>query len=312
MKWKIAILSCLFLGFYLLFERFRRLRLLENALRYTKRKMDARSRQRRLSDRKRLKELEKKNSIWYWLERQLYFCGIKRRVPWITAEIWLAGTLLAEAIVIVVAFSLGASLGKALLGAAVLGLAEWGWMMLGRNKAIRQVDQDLLKFLDFLGNYSITAGELTKVLGQVGRYMEEPLKSVLAECSVEIQTTGDAGLALVAMSEKIEHPQFVELVRNLEVTLRYCADFTSLVHNSRKSAREYLRAGGERRAMLREALINMLLLLGLSVFVVLTVDRLLEKSVWSILFHTLPGKLALTVLGVIFWMFAGQLYKANK
>ena len=138
-------------------------------------------------------------------------------------------------------------------------------------------NENLLKCLNFLGNYSLTAGEITMILGQVSRYVEEPLKGALEECAYEAQTTGDSSLALLSMAERIEHPKIKELARNLEISIRYMADLTTLVDSSRRSAREYLRMEEERKGMLREAGINMALLLGMSVFALLTVDTCSSK-----------------------------------
>lgn len=55
---------------------------------------------------------------------------------------------------------------------------------------------------EFLGNYSLTAGEITSVLGQVSKYMEEPLRSAMEECAYEAQITGDHSTALLTMAER--------------------------------------------------------------------------------------------------------------
>lgn len=146
------------------------------------------------------------------------------------------------------------------------------------------------------------------ILGQVSRYVEEPLKGALEECAYEAQTTGDSSLALLSMAERIEHPKIKELARNLEISIRYMADLTTLVDSSRRSAREYLRMEEERKGMLREAGINMALLLGMSVFALLTVDRLIDVSVWKIVSGTLPGHLAVGVYGLILFLFLRKLY----
>ena len=79
----------------------------------------------------------------------------------------------------------------------------------------RSVNDNILKCLNFLGNYSLTAGEITGVLGQVSKYMEEPLKGVMEECAYEAQMTGNSSTALLAMAEKVEHPKFKELALSL-------------------------------------------------------------------------------------------------
>lgn len=107
------------------------------------------------------------------------------------------------------------------------------------------------------------------------------MKSALDACCYEAATTGDVGMALLAMAERIEHPKFKELARNMEVSVRYCADFSVLVNSSRRSLREYLRVAQERRGMLREGAINLALLAGMSVIVLLIVGSFTESG-WGI------------------------------
>lgn len=168
------------------------------------------------------------------------------------------------------------------------------------SRNYRSVNDNLMKFLDFLGNYSITAGEVTGILNQISRYLEEPLKSVLDECYYEAQTSGDVSLALLSMAEKIEHPRFKELVRNMEISVRYSADFTALVHNSRRALREHMRTRQERKALVNEAMINMLILAGLSAVILIAVEQLIGASMKQILLYSLPGRISLTVIIVIF------------
>ncbi len=178
-----------------------------------------------------------------------------------------------------------------------------------RTANLRAVNEHLMKLLDFLGNYSITAGDVAGIFHQVSRYMEEPIKSALDSCYYEAQITGDTALALRSMAEKIEHPKFKELARNMEVSLRYCADFTALVAGSRRSLREYLRLSQERKGMLREALVNMVLLLGLSMVVLAAVGRMVQLSGLQILTGTVPGRIGLGVIGIIILLYIGQLQK---
>ena len=192
------------------------------------------------------------------------------------------------------------------LGVAVLAAVEFFLLQLLRNANLRAVNEHMMKLLDFLGNYSITAGDITGVFHQVGRYMEEPIRSALDACYYEAQTTGDVSLALLSMAEKIEHPKFKELARNMEISQRYCADFSALVSGSRRSLREYLRISQERRGMLREAFVNMALLLGLSLVVLAVVGSLVQMPVAALLVSTLPGRAGLAVTGVICLLFMGQ------
>lgn len=310
--WYGAIFVLLFLGFLLLFRRIRWLEIIGQLLRQTKEGVDDATRRRLLENRRNLLALQKKHTLWYRLEQELHYSGLQRRLPFLTAEIWLMSNVVSAALLF--------------LG-GLLVMRKWMWailpvlLLLGleaiilwtcKLKELHSVNENLLKFLNFLGNYSITAGEVTGIFHQVSRYVDEPIKSALAECCYEAQITGDAGQALLTMAEKIEHPKFKELARNMEVSIRYMADFSLLVDGSRRSVREYLRLGEERKGMLREAMINMALLLILSVVALLAVDGLIDTSIWQIVWGTLPGRVAVIILLAVLTLFIRQLYKAQK
>ena len=306
------IFCLIFMGFLLLFGRIRWVETAKHLLSRTKEGMDQSARLRALENRHKLQELQRKNTWICRVEEFLCYCGVRRRIPGCTAEKWIAGNLLAMAGIFCLLQGIVGKFGIAVGGTVLCGAAEYLILNTMRAGELRAVNENLLKCLNFLGNYSLTAGEITMVLGQVSRYVEEPLKGALEECAYEAQTTGDSSLALLSMAERMEHPKVKELARNLEVSIRYMADLTTLVDSSRRSAREYLRMEEERKGMLREAGINMGLLMAMSLFALLTVDRLIDVSVWQILSGTLPGHLALGIYSLIVFLFLRKLYGFHR
>lgn len=293
-------------GFGLLCFRARWLEKLSGLMRRGRKEMDEAARRRLLEDRRQLLDLQKGHSVWYRLEQELNYGGWKRRVPFLTAEMWVAVNICIGA-VLTAALLAGFGWRRWLLGLAAFWGIEYLILRGCKARAFRSVNANLIKFLDFLGNYSVAAGELSGIFTQISKYLEEPLRSVLDECGYEMQITGDTGTALLSMAEKIEHPKFKELVRNMEISVRYCADFTHLVNSSRRMMREYLRLREERKSMMREAAINMFLLLLMSGFTLAIVDGLIETSVWALLWETIPGRVALGIVALILFLFLGRL-----
>ncbi len=306
------IFCLIFMGFLLLFGRIRWLETVKILLSKTREGMDQSARLRALEKRHRLQELQRKNTLIYRVEEFLCYCGIRRRFPGYTAEKWIAGNLLGMMLVFCLLQGITGRFTVAALGTGLLCGAEYLILSTLRAGELRSVNDNLLKCLNFLGNYSLTAGEITMVLGQVSKYVEEPLKGALEECAYEAQTTGDSSLALLSLAERIEHPKVKQLARNLEVSIRYMADLTMLVDSSRRSAREYLRMEEERKGMLREAGINMGLLMAMSLFALLTVDRLVDISVRDILYGTLPGHIAIGIYVGIIFLFLRKLYGFHR
>lgn len=305
---KGVLFLTLFLGFWFLFSEIRLVDHMAELMRKTRWDMDAAARQRALESRRNLLVLQQEHTLLYGLERELDYSGLRLRFPGLTSELWILGSLAAAAcLFLFLSMSLG--LWAAVIGNGALLAGEFLILRCLRTANLRAVNEHLMKLLDFLGNYSITAGDVAGIFHQVSRYMEEPIKSALDSCYYEAQITGDTALALRSMAEKIEHPKFKELARNMEVSVRYCADFTALVAGSRRSLREYLRLSQERKGMLREALVNMVLLLGLSMVVLAAVGRMVQLSGLQILTGTVPGRIGLGVIGIIILLYIGQLQK---
>lgn len=307
----VLIFILLFVGFVLLFGRIRFLEMFNRMMQRTREGMDEAARKRMLENRKNLLSLQRESSLWYRMEQELNYSGWKRRFPFLSAENWLVGNVVIFTGIFLLSW-LAFGWKGALTGCLFFGGIEFFALRVCKAGESRSVNENLLKLLNFLGNYSITAGEVTSIFNQVSKYVDEPLKSALNECCYEAQTTGDAGMALLVMAEKIEHQKFKELAFNMEVSIRYCADFKALVDGSRRSVREYLRMREERRGILRDALINMLMLLAMSMFALLTVDQLIERSIWEILFTTIPGYMALGITAIIFMLLIRQLLKLNQ
>lgn len=274
----------------------------------TKENIQDAAEKRLIRSRQKLFSAESTEAWWTRVEHNLCYSGFKKRFPFITVEIFiLLNVCLAAVIFLLLCMGTGAV--SACIGVVLWLAMEVMFFRVRRKRNISLVNDNLIKFLDFLGSYSITSGELTGILGQIGKYVDEPLKSALEECCYEAQTTGDIGLALLSMAEKIEHPQFKELARNMEINVRYCADFSALVSGSRRSMRDYLRTSQERKNMLREAAVNMALLLIMSVFSLVIVDGLIQRSIWDIIIYSFPGRIALAITALIMGLFLGQIYR---
>ena len=253
----------------------------------------------------------RRKGFLYRMEKVLIYSGIGVKFPGITPEIGITICLLVGGVL----YFLGVMLGFAwwMSGMLVLLIYVGGYVLLSglmlRN--YNRTDEELLKFLDFLGNYSITSGEITSILQQISVYLKEPLRSVLEEGYFEAQTLGNTGLALLQMAEKIQHPKFKEIIYNMEITLRYSADFTILVGQSRRAVREDIKLRRERKNMAKEAWINILILGGMTVVILKAVEVLVGVPMTQITTGTLVGRGCLLGIGIILLLFGLQVRKIS-
>ena len=254
----------------------------------------------------------KKMSLTGKLDAMLLYSGLSVKLPFLTSENWILLQLLFASVVVLITGLLGISFWVGGLFMALLILLQYIGVSALMAANYKSVDENLLKFLDFLGNYSITSGEITSILYQISGYLDEPLRSVLEECYFEAQTFGDTNAALLGMVQKIQHPKFGEVIRNIEVTMRYSADFTILVSQSRRSVREHMRMRQERKSLAKEAWINMMILGAMTLVIFMTVENLVDVSMETVLFGTWVGRGCLMGIGLILLLFYRQVRKIDR
>lgn len=312
MAGNIILFLELFLSFFLLFWWIRKESIIHNVIHKAYENLEQAAKRRTADNRKSTLLLRKRNGLVYHLEKQLLYSGMTRRFQSLTPELWIVLHLIICALLYAV---VTIWIGSWWIGFVFLVLFE-GSVSFLQNLLISHnynaVDRELLKFLDFLGNYSITSGEVTQILNQVSPYLEEPLKTVLEECYYEAQTSGDAGLALLSMGEKVQHPKFKELVRNMEISMRYSADFTILVNQSRKSVREHMRMRQEQKALAGEAWVNILILGAMTLVILKSVEVLISVPIQDILFGTWIGKGCLGGIAAILFSFYKKIRKLDR
>lgn len=312
MVWKIVLFVELIAAFGLLFWWIRKESIIHNVMRQAYESLEQAAARRVRDNRQGMFLLNNPKGFLYQLEQQLLYSGLTRKIPGLTPEIYIAGNLFIAAMLYFLFSFVG---GTWWLGLAAVLMFEVSVYLLQNLLILRNynaVDENLLKFLDFLGNYSITSGEVTIILSQISGYMDEPLKTVLEECYYEAQTSGDVSMALLSMAEKVQHPKFKELVRNLEISMRYSADFTILVSQSRKAVREHMRMRQERKALASEAWINILILGAMTVVILKTVESLIGVPLEEMLLQSWVGRGCMIGIVFILFLFYGQIRKMDK
>lgn len=310
--WKLVVFGELVTAFTLLFVRVRRESIIHNLISKAYESLEEAS-AKRVANNRRIKDMRRcKKGKLYHLEQKLLYSGLHRRFPSLSPEVCIViNLLLAVAIHFLICLLTG-NFVYGVLAVVFMELVLHLFLNFLMMRNYNATDEGLLKFLDFLGNYSLTSGEITAVLGQVGEYLDEPLKSVLEECCYEAQMTGDAGIALLSMAEKIQHPKFKELVRNLEISMRYSADFTVLVSQSRRSVREYMRMRQERKALASEAWVSIVILGAMTVVILMALEALIGIPIEDIVWSTWIGKICMGGIGFILLLFYSQIRTMDK
>ncbi len=310
--WKILVAVELLLAFSLLFWWIRSESIIHNMLRMAYSSIEEAALKRIGDNRRGELLLKKEKGNLYRLEQRIMYSGLLKHFPFLTPELYISLNLLMAMAAYIVFSILTAKWWTGMIAVAVLEVLLHFVINILMTGQYNATDEGLLKFLDFLGNYSITSGEVTSVLNQVSSYLEEPLKGTLEECYYEAQMSGDTSIALLSMAEKLQHPKFKELVRNLEITMRYSADFTILVSQSRRSVREYMRMRQERKALASEAWVNIIILAVMTLVILKSVEALIGIPIEQILWQSWVGKGCVAGIVFLLLLFYGQIRAMDK
>ncbi len=308
---KIVLFSLIFVILFCLFWWTYKNSLLKKLYASARSNLEQKREQVHLNQRRNIILQQERSGFVYGLEKRLLYTRISVVFPLITPPVYLTLRLVLG----VFAYFLCSFLGFPFLKALMLAVLAEFVMYLFENfimqRNYNRTEESLIKLLDFLGNYSVTTSEITWILSQICDYMEEPVKGVLEECCLEAQTTGDSSVALLYMAEKLEHPKFQEMIRNLEISIRYAADLTIMVMQSKKTIGEYMRLRQERKSLTREAWVNILILGSMSLVILKAVGALLEIPMNELLFQSIPGILCTSCIVIILFLFYFKIRKLN-
>ena len=306
-----CVLVLLTAGFYGLMERSRASEKLRKVAMLMAVRMDRNETKNAIERRKRIKERIEKETFLSVVGRALEYSCIRRRHPKMTSEKFVAGLSLMCALILI---SVGMTFGF-VPSLIVCGIFLSGIYIVIRCmeiSALKMTGDDLPRLLDLLGSFAASGAVYSNIFGQISIYMNEPLRSVFDECAAEGRMSGDLSMALLSMADKIEHPQFKQLIRNMEITSRHGEDITGLVASTRRSLRDYIREASRRKTILRESAINMVLLMVMSLAVLAITASLSETTVESVLFGSIPGRISIGVIAVVGIMYFGQASKLYK
>ena len=306
-----SVFTLLLAGFYGLMEGFRTTENIKKTADLVSRRLDEKGRENALRKREAIRMRAERDGIWSRIDKALVYSCITRYLPGITTEKFIALLTCAGAFVFITSgIAKGPVIGIVCMSGFLFSVYVCIKLLEIRN--LRKTGDDLPRLLDLLGSYAASGAVYSNIFAQISIYMNEPLRTVFDECGAEGRLSGDISLALLTMADKIEHPQFKQLIRNMEITSRHSEDIAGLVSDTRRSLRDYLKESSDRKAMLRESAINMVLLLIMSYVVIAISASLSETQVNAVLFGSIPGRITLGVLGAVLMMFfvqAASLYK---
>lgn len=175
-------------------------------------------------------------------------------------------------------------------------LMPYGVVSLVAKRRSKQVETQLMPFANVISNFSRGSDDLIEILEKASWYLEEPLHTALRDCVLQARNSGDVQGALFLLQQRLPHPKFGMLIRNLETASRYEANYGEIVKDSKQILSQYLKYRKEQDAIYTNGKVELACILGVCILVLSMVNEIVGGNIQNILFHSLPGQLVLCYL----------------
>ena len=307
--YKYAIGGLLFLGFFLLIFHIGKNNVLKQAYQSTYEKLV----KKKIKSNKEIYDLKEKvvNPVTTYLNSKFVYSGLDKHIKFLTPELFIGFVIILFLVVFLILLftktDILVSFGIALVAAFMPFLIQA--IMAQRN--YKKTDKQLVEFLNMIGNFSVSSGEVTDVFMHVYPMLEEPISSALEECVYEAENIGTEQ-ALINLTRKIEHPKFKEIIQNLRVSQKYSGNFRSVVENNNASLIEYIKQKRERDHLATFNMITLVIVLVLTVVIFFVLGKMVNTDVFNYLLTTTTGQICgLVAIGCV-GFFIWKIYTIDK
>lgn len=237
-----------------------------------------------------------KVSFIYKLDLLILQSNIRKHAKWLNTQIYILLTLVASvgSMILVLVTTNNSSLGIATC--AFVAVAFYGVLVALSGMNYKKVEKGLVAFANIAENFSKSSDDLITILDRVSWYVDDPLKSALRECVETSKNTGDTSAAIERLQLRIEHPQFRQLMRNLEVASRHEANYGEIIEDNRKTLQDYIAFQQERAAIYANGRVELIGVAVAGVMALFMIQDMAETSIVEVLTETIFG----TIISVYF------------
>lgn len=249
-----------------------------------------------------------KTNFLYKLDLLILQSNIKKYIKWMNTQIFLFSCLTGGVLTMLVIVMLTDNSTLAFTGMVAFVMLMYSVLVVFSNINYKKVEKGLISFANIAENFSKSSDDLVTILDRVSWYVDEPLKSAIRDCVGQAKNTGDTVGAIQQLQLRIEHPQFRQLIRNLEVASRHEANYAEIIEDNRKTLQEYIRFQQERAAIYANGRIELMGVAVAGVAALYMVSDMAETSILELFTTGLFGTIIsiyfiITILYILYVMF---------
>ena len=306
---KYAIAGLFFLGFLLVMIHINRNDLLKQAYVSTYEKQK-RKKLETAKDINKIKE-KVKSPIATYMNNKFIYSRIDKYITFMTPALWFAFEIILFIATLILLLAFKVDLLLSFIFAFIAGFVPFFVELLMAHQNYKKEDKQLVEFLNMIGNYSLSSGEITDVFAHVYPMVDNPIRDSLEECIYEAENLGSEQ-ALINLANKIEHPKFKEIIQNLRVAQKYSGNFRSVVENNNAALVDYIKQKRERDHLATFNMISLVICLIITVFIFIALGQMINTNVFEYLVTTTTGQICLLIAAGCVGFFIWKIYTIDK
>lgn len=287
-----AILFVLLIAlFYLMFRYIEKNNLIKSQIENVFDKTNDAEKQRKDKERKIYYEegATEKKDLFIKLDSMIITSNIRNYFPFLNTEIYLFLLLLSGAAGFFIAYFISRKIGIG-IGTFIVIIVIYNLIVYILSTVnYKKTEEQIITFVNLLENYSKTNDNIIVILGKVYPYLEEPLKSAIEECYIEVINTGDISTGLNNLKEKIEHEKFRQVIGNLEICNRYEANYEEIIKGNREMLQDFVKDQEEKKAIMANGRIEVALLFSIGWILLYFISKFVTVNIPNMLLSTAFG-----------------------
>ena len=233
---------------------------------------------------------DEKVSFFTRLDIVINMSSLKRRFPHINTELVLLFVSFVTLLVGIIAAIVLKNTIFVLIACIITVFFFYFLYHTVSDMQVKKIDESILQFANLLHSYSYQS-DLISVFESITPQLEEPLKTAVATCVAESRVDGDVSGAIGRLALKMRHRKLTELLQALEAGSRNNANYKAIIGRCYDSITIYKGEKEIRRATVRGARLNIVLMLLIFILCIIAIVVFLELPVSLIFFSDKTGNI---------------------
>lgn len=174
-----------------------------------------------------------RKNILTHIDESIRYSGIHLILPFMTTELYVVIMILLMAFFSCMIFIFSGNWLLGILGVPLVALVMELFMSNLRKKRYTQTEEELLPLINAIESYAFATDDLISILGKSIEGLRGPLRVEIGRAINEAKNSGKSSEALRNLEDKVEHPFFKMIIRNLEISSRHGANYTDIITEAR-------------------------------------------------------------------------------